>query len=153
MTQTYISIITGHTIRQYKNDILIYGAFYRYICKSPLIPFCIWKKAEADNPILQLGAKAQRGKNNFPSSIPNLSTPSLYLLKLNILSCLQRQLMLTDTYEFWETPGKVAKFDQVANNSYLVCAWHGTINTMKEKILVPQELAVWLRAQVSWIKK
>ena len=102
MTQTYISIITGHTIRQYKNDILIYGAFYRYICKSPLIPFCIWKKAEVDDPILQLGAKAQRGKNNFPRSIPNLSTPSLCLLKLNILSCLQRQLMLTDTYEFWE---------------------------------------------------
>lgn len=97
--------------------------------------------------------KARSGKNNFSSSVPNLSTPSLCLLKLNILSCLQRQWMLTDTYEFWETPGKVAKFDQVANNSYFVCAWHGTINTMKEKILVPQELAVWLKTQVSWIKK
>lgn len=58
--------------------------------------------------------------------------------------------MLTDTYEFEKPQGKVAKFDQVANNSYLVCAWHGTINTTsKEKILVPQELAVWLKAQVS----
>ena len=44
--------------------------------------------------------KAQRRKNNFSSSVPNLSTPSLCLLKLNILSCLQRQWMLTDTYEF-----------------------------------------------------
>ena len=58
ITQTYISIITGYTIRRHKNDSLIYGAFYRCICKSPLIPFCIWKKAEADNPILQMGTKS-----------------------------------------------------------------------------------------------
>lgn len=98
---------------------------FRCIYKSPLISFSIWRKAEADNPILQMGTKAQRGKNNFPrwhraqtkvffqfQIFPVLSTPSSYLLKLNIPICLVRPPILTDTYEFWEAPGRVAKFDQ-----------------------------------------